>query len=95
MRSRSWTPRGHPFVVGGEGGLDFGLFQRFGGGVPFNRPEPSQIRQRNDGSSLPAEVDHLVRLGAVSRLHSHTGNDTGGLGARAYGLAGVRHRASQ
>ncbi len=40
--------------------------------MPFNRPEPSQIRQRNDGSGLPAEVDHLVRLGTASRLHGHT-----------------------
>jgi hypothetical protein len=60
-----------------EGGLDLGLFQGFGGGVPFDRPEPPQIRQRNDGSGLPAEVDHFVRFGTASWLHGHIDNDTG------------------
>src|SRR5271165_5939527 len=55
-------------------GLDLRLFQGFRRGVPLNRPEPTELRERHDRGGLPAEVNHLVRLGrfrAGSRLHTH------------------------
>lgn len=72
MRSRPRAPRSDPVVVGREGGLDLGLFQGFRGGVPFDRSEPPQIRQRDNGGCLSAEVDDFIRLGTPSRLRSHT-----------------------
>ena len=80
VRTRAGTPRGNPLVMCREGGLDLRLFQGFRRGVPFYRTEPPQIRERDDGGGLPAEVDHLVRLfrvRLVSRLHTHTVNGTG------------------
>jgi len=55
-------------------GLDLRLFQSFRRGVPLNRPKPTELRERHDRGGLPAEVNHLVRLGrfrAGSRLHTH------------------------
>jgi hypothetical protein len=48
-----------------EGGLDLRLFQGFGRGVPFYRTEAPQLRKRDDGGGLAAEVDDLVRLGRI------------------------------
>ena len=55
-------------------GLDLRLFEGFRRGVPLNRPESTELRERHDRGGLPAEVNHLVRLGrfrAGSRLHTH------------------------
>src|ERR1035441_3692783 len=74
------TPRGDPFVMRRESGLDLRLLQGFPRSVPLHRPEPPQLRERDDGGGLPAEVDHLVRLGRIrvpGRLHTHEFNRTG------------------
>jgi hypothetical protein len=63
-----------------ESGLDLRLFQGLSRSVPLHRPEPPQLGERNDGGGLPAEVDHLVRLGRIwvpRRLHTHNFNRTG------------------
>jgi hypothetical protein len=49
--------------VGREGGLNLRFFSSLGRSMPFHRPKPPQLAQRNDGGRLPAEVDYLVRLG--------------------------------
>jgi hypothetical protein len=80
VRSRAGAPGGNPFVVGHEGGLNLRFFSSLGRSMPFNRPKPPQLAQRNDGGRLPAEVDYLVWLGwlwTAGRLHGHVGNSTG------------------
>jgi hypothetical protein len=40
--------------------------------VALQRPQPSQIRQRDDGSGLPAEMDDLIWLvRSTTRLRAH------------------------
>jgi len=53
-------------------GFDLRLFQGFRRGMPFHRPEPPKLRERNDSCGLPAEVDELVRLGRF-RVSSASG----------------------
>ena len=76
MRQGARAPRGDPFVVRREGGLDLGFFQGLGRCVPFERLEPSQLGERDDGGSLPAKMNYLIRPGGfrdASGLHAHTG----------------------
>jgi len=60
MRQRARAPRGDPFVMRRERRLDLGL----GRGVPLHRPQPPQLRERDDRGGLAAEVDYLIRHGA-------------------------------
>lgn len=48
-----------------ESGLDLSLLQGFPRSVPLHRPEPPQLRKRDDGGGLPTEVDYLIRLGRI------------------------------
>ena len=48
-----------------ESGLDLRLLQGIPRSVPLHRPEPPQLREWDDGGGLPAQVDHLERLGRI------------------------------
>ena len=62
MRHCTRPPSGHPFQVGGKRCLDLSFFQDLSWSTAFHRPKPPQLGKRHDGGSLPAKVDHLIRL---------------------------------
>ena len=59
---RTRPTRGHPLSVVSQCGLYFGLFEHLGWSTTFYRPEPPELRQRDDRGGLTTEVDHLVRF---------------------------------
>jgi len=56
------TTCGGPFPVRSESCLYLGVLQELGRGTAFSRPQPPQLRERDEGGSLAAQVDHLIGL---------------------------------
>ena len=71
MRYSTRSPSGHPLPVSRQRRLYLGLLQKLRGGMTLHRLQPPQIFERDNGSHLAAQMDHLVRPLLTRRRCSH------------------------